>query len=123
MMIVNHRSRRATGKIGETLAASFLQLKGYQILERNWRSGRVEIDLIARKGAVIHFVEVKTRRSLRYGWPEEYINSKKIARMTRAVEHYLQTQTDLSPVQLDILSILLSDGEPAVFWLIEDVFP
>jgi putative endonuclease len=122
MMTVNPCNKQATGKMGETLAVSYLQLTGYQLLQRNWRHGRAEIDLIACKGNTLHFIEVKTRRSLRYGWPEEHIKPGKIIRMMIAVEAYLQTVAKPSLVQLDILSILLSDRKPPVFWLIEDVY-
>ena len=120
-MIAKPFNKQVTGKMGETLAASYLQLAGYQLLERNWRSGRVEIDLIVSKGGRLHFIEVKTRRSLRYGWPEEHIKPIKIIRMMTAVESYLRTLAKPSLFQLDILSIVLSDRKPPVFWLIEDV--
>ena len=121
-MPVNQRNKQVIGKIGETLAASYLQLTGFQLLQRNWRHGRVEIDLIVRKEDTLHFIEVKTRRSLRYGWPEEHIKSKKITRMMTAVEAFLQTLPKPSLVQLDILSIVLSDRKLPVFWLIQDVY-
>lgn len=121
-MTANKRKKQVTGKKGEQLAVGYLELAGYQILERNWRSGRTEIDLIADKGSVLHFIEVKARRSRRYGWPEEYITRRKVTRMIKAAEAYLETLHILRPAQLDVLSILLSEGEPPVFWLIEDVF-
>ena len=120
-MAAKQRNKQVTGKIGEALAVGYLRSKGYQLLERNWRIGRVEIDLIFRKGDTLHFIEVKTRRSLRFGWPEDHIKRKKIIRLMRAAEAYLQTVTNPTAVQLDILSILLSGGKPPVFWLIEDV--
>lgn len=120
-MLVNQRNNQRTGKMGERLAASYLEQAGFQLLHRNWRFKRMEIDLIARKGDTLHFIEVKTRRSVRYGWPEEHIKPRKIARMMKAVEVFLQTLPKPSPIQLDILSIVLSDRNPPVFWLIEDV--
>lgn len=121
-MTAKGRHKKLTGKIGETLAASYFELTGYEILQHNWRYQRVEIDLIARKGNTVHFIEVKTRQSLRYGWPEEHIKRKKILRMMIAVEAYLQAAGGQPLVQLDILSILVVDRQPPVFWLIEDVF-
>ena len=120
-MTISTFNNQATGKMGETLAVSYLQLTGYQLLQRNWRHGRVEIDLIACKAGTLHFIEVKTRRGLRYGWPEEHIKPKKIIRMMTAIEAYLQTVPKSSLFQLDILSIVLSGRKPPVFWLIEDV--
>ncbi len=122
MMTVNPRNKQATGKMGETLAVSYLQLTGYKLLRRNWRHGRVEIDLIACKGGTLHFIEVKTRRSLRYGWPEEHIKAGKITRMMIAVDAFLQKVSKASLVQLDILSIVLSGRKPPVFWLIKDAY-
>jgi putative endonuclease len=120
-MPVNQRNKQAIGKMGETLAVNYLRLIGYRLLQRNWRHGRLEIDLIASNGDTLHFIEVKTRRSLRYGWPEEHIKPGKITRMMIAVDAYLQTVSKPSLVQLDILSIVLYDRKPPVFWLIEDV--
>jgi putative endonuclease len=121
-MTANRRNKQVTGEIGEMLAASYLELTGFELLQRNWRFGRLEIDLIARKGNTLHFIEIKTRRSLRFGWPEEHIKPRKIIRMMIAVEGYLQTVAKPSLVQLDILSIVLSNRKPPVFWLIEDVY-
>lgn len=121
-MPVNQRNKQVTGKTGETLAVSYLQRAGFQLLQQNWRHRRVEIDLIARKGDTLHFIEVKTRRSLQYGWPEEHIKPRKITRMMMAVEGFLETLPEPSPVQLDILSIVLAGRKPPLFWLIEDVY-
>jgi putative endonuclease len=122
MMQLNKGNKQATGKIGEAMAAGYLQRQGYRLLYRNWRHGRSEIDLIACKGTTLHFIEVKTRRSLRYGWPEEHVKARKIVRMMVAVEAYLKKDAKNQPVQLDILSIVLQDQQPPLFYLIEDVF-
>ena len=58
------------GKWGEDLAAAYLEQKGYTIMERDWKSGRRDIDIIARDGNIVVFVEVKTRRSSVFGEPE-----------------------------------------------------
>ena len=119
----NKLDKQVTGKIGEAMAARYLQRAGYQLLQRNWRHGRYEIDLIACKGTTLHFIEVKTRRSLQYGWPEEYIKPKKIARMMVVAEAFLQTVAKNPFVQFDILSITLLYQKPPLLFLIEDVFP
>lgn len=69
--------RHVTGQDGEDQAAQYLQTNGYTILERNWRKRIGEIDLIAQKGQVIYFFEVKTRSSLRYGHPFHAIGRRK----------------------------------------------
>jgi putative endonuclease len=64
------KNNKATGDEGEELAAIHLKKKGYTILERNWRFKRWEVDIIASQGKFLHFFEVKTRRSNRFGNPE-----------------------------------------------------
>jgi putative endonuclease len=120
-MIVRPPKKQTTGKIGENLAARYLEGLGYSILHRNWRNGRFEIDLIARKARTLHFFEVKTRRTLRYGWPEEHIKPRKIRRMMKATEAYLQTMNTALPIQLNIVSIVLDSRQPPIFYLIEDI--
>ena len=82
--------RRALGAQGEARAASFLAKRGYRISELNVRIGGVEIDLIATRGAVVAFVEVKTRRTTRFGCPELAVDRSKRARMVRAAAAWLQ---------------------------------
>lgn len=77
------------GKIGEEFAANLLELQGYRILERNFRCRMGEIDLIAEKDGEISFVEVKTRRSARFGRPAEAVSPEKQRRMRKAAEFYL----------------------------------
>jgi len=121
-MVLNKHNKQEIGKIGEALATIYLEREGYCLLARNWRHGRTEIDLIARKGDTLHFFEVKTRRSLRYGWPEEHIKASKIVRMETVAEAYLQTQEENLRGQLDILSIVLFARQRPLFFLIEDIF-
>eukprot|EP01031_Cornospumella_fuschlensis_P043928 gene43928-53707_t len=68
-----------TGKKAEDIAANFLIEKGYQILHRNYRYGRAEIDLIVRKGIFLVFVEVKSLTNLKFGMPEIGVNRHKVA--------------------------------------------
>ena len=77
------------GKIGEEFAANLLELQGYRILERNFRCRTGEIDLIAEKDGEISFVEVKTRRSARFGRPAEAVSTEKQRRMRKTAEFYL----------------------------------
>ena len=78
-------------KIGEDFAANLLELQGYRILERNFRCRMGEIDLIAEKDGEISFVEVKTRRSARFGMPAEAVGAEKQRRMRRTAEFYLKS--------------------------------
>ena len=86
-IIVN--SRIALGAAGERRAAHYLMLRGYRIVARNVRADRVEIDIIARRGAVLAFVEVKTRRTRAYGSPEDAVDARKRARLIRGAAAWL----------------------------------
>jgi len=77
------------GRRGEELAAQELQRRGYEIVERNWRCEVGEADIVARRGSVWAFVEVRTRRGEAFGTPEESITPKKQARMQAVAERYL----------------------------------
>lgn len=80
---------KKTGKTGEDLAASILEKKGYIIVERNYRYGKGEIDLIARDGKTLVFIEVKTRKNLEYGPPEMAITKGKQRQIRKIAEAYL----------------------------------
>jgi putative endonuclease len=77
------------GKLGERIAADYLQLVGCSILERNFRFEHVEIDLIVRDGGCVAFVEVKTRRSAAYGEAREAVGFGKLRNLRRAARSYL----------------------------------
>src|SRR5687767_5270967 len=93
------------GKAGERLAEAYLAEKGYTILHRNWRFGREEVDLIATRDNMLHFVEVKYRSSNYVGHPEEAVNRKKIRTLLRAVDQYLALHPLYIDFRLDVLSI------------------
>jgi len=82
--------RRETGKKGEELAATYLEAHGMEILHRNFRIREGEIDIIARDGDYLVFVEVKTDRSHNFGEPETWVTARKRRRIALAAEAYLQ---------------------------------
>lgn len=85
--------RRGLGARGETIAAGYLRHQGYTILDRNWRCPRGELDLIAKEGETLAFVEVRTRRGLRSGpTPEESITPAKQRKLIELAQLYLQAQ-------------------------------
>jgi len=84
--------RIALGAAGENRAAHYLTRRGYRIVARNVRAGRVEIDIIARRGRVLAFVEVKTRRTRAYGYPEDAVDARKRARLIRGAAAWLHSQ-------------------------------
>ena len=85
-----------TGLWGERLAAGYLFLHGYRILDRNWRYGRYEIDIVARerRSGVLAFVEVKTRSRTDFGLPRDADTSKKQLFLTRAAQGYLKAHRE-----------------------------
>lgn len=85
-------SERGLGHYGEELAAALLQERGMIILARNWRRREGEIDIVAKEGEDFVFVEVKTRRSHRYGWPEDSISQRKIKKLIQLALMYLEDQ-------------------------------
>jgi putative endonuclease len=99
------------GKYGEDSAAQFLANRGYQIIERNYRCPLGEIDIIARDGKWLVFVEVKTRSGGGYGHPFESITKEKLGRMRRLAAHWT-TQNSFAGTQirLDAVSVLLRGG-------------
>ena len=110
-----------TGKKGESLAVAYLQQNGFTILRCNWRHSFYEIDIIASKNGVLHFIEIKTRRTMKYGFPEESVSVKKIRSLLKGAAIYLLQHPGWKRVQLDVLSItMLPEREPEYF-LIEDV--
>ena len=110
------------GKLGEDLAVEYLQGKGYQILERNWRSGHKEIDIIAlNDDSVLIIVEVKTRKSDDFGEPDVAVGAMKQRMLIWAADAYVRYKRLDVEVRFDILSIVISDGEPEIEH-IEDAF-
>jgi putative endonuclease len=111
-----------TGNSGEALAARYLAGKGYNILQKNWRHSRWEVDIIAEKDTILHFVEVKTRRTKKFGHPEENVDKKKMQNLINAAEAYLYQYPQWKRVQFDILAITILKDEPVEYFLIEDVY-
>ena len=100
------KSRRALGKWGETLAADFLNNQGYIIVERNYRTPYGEIDLIAYDGTVLVFVEVKTRTSDAFGFPEESITLQKQEHLISTAYAFLQSMSKPSTSwRIDVIAI------------------
>lgn len=93
------------GKFGEEMAVEFLQKNGYLILDTNWTFQKAEIDIIARKENTLAIVEVKTRSSLEFGLPQDFVKPKKIQLLVKAVDAYVnQRNLDLE-VRFDIIAI------------------
>ena len=109
------------GKQGEALAIEFLQQKGYEILETNWTFQKAEIDIIAQKDSVLAIVEVKTRSSIDFGLPQDFVTPKKIQLLVKAVNEYVIAKDLEVEVRFDIIAIH-KDGTEHHLEHIEEAF-
>ncbi|MBL4604626.1 MAG: YraN family protein [Flavobacteriaceae bacterium] len=109
------------GKEGEQLATNYLIEKGYEILEKNWRYLKAEIDIIARKETILAIVEVKTRSTNEFGNPQDFVTEKKIKLLVGAANEYV-TRRDLDvEVRFDIIAITKTTSSLEIAHL-EDAF-
>jgi putative endonuclease len=93
------------GKLGEELAVEFLEKNGYSILETNWTFQKAEVDIIAQKDGILAVVEVKTRSSIDFGLPQDFVKPKKIQLLVKAINEYvLSNDLDLE-VRFDIIAL------------------
>jgi len=104
---------RELGARGEALAAAYLEGLGYQLLDRNWRSGREgELDLVARDGEEIVAVEVKTRSGTTAGHPLESITARKAQRLRRLLLSWVRERHPRAPgLRIDAVGIVMRSGE------------
>lgn len=109
------------GKLGEELAIEFLQKKGYDILETNWVFQKAEIDIIALKENVLAVVEVKTRTSVDFGSPQDFVNPKKIQLLVKAINEYVVSNDLNFDIRFDIIAIHKEDKKFVIDHL-EDAF-
>jgi putative endonuclease len=110
------------GKAGEQMAAEWLIQHGFQLISRNWKFARYEVDIIASREGVLHFIEVKSRHDDAFGKPEDWVNRKKGRHLLTAGEAFQEKYPDWKLVQYDILSILLTPEGKRDFFFIEDVY-
>lgn len=94
------------GKKGEQLAVDFLLKRGYNILERNYRFDKAEVDIIAKKDAVLAIIEVKTRSTSDFGDPQDFVKPKQIQRLVKAVDEYVKEHGLELEVRFDIMAIV-----------------
>ena len=116
--MVEDAQRKRVGRIGETIAAQFLERKGFKIVERNYRKPWGEIDIIADKGGVVRFVEVKAvsreslpdvSREMDYR-PEEMVDSRKLRKLARTAALYMEVQKDKREYQIDVVGVILVEA-------------
>ena len=100
------------GRRGEQLAASYLEGRGYEVVDRNWRCPQGEIDIIARDSDELVFVEVKTRSSVAFGHPLEAITAVKLARLRRLAAAWCEAHPDgFASIRIDAVAVIAPRGE------------
>lgn len=109
------------GKLGEELSVEFLQKNSYTILETNWTFQKAEIDIIAQKENVLVIVEVKTRSSIDFGSPQDFVKPAKIQLLVKAVNEYvISNDLDLE-IRFDIIAVY-KEGKEFKIEHLEDAF-
>jgi TIGR00252 family protein len=124
VLLQKKKATQSTGRLGESLAAEFLVKQRYVILAHNYRKPYGEVDIIARDGKTLVFVEVKTRISSDFGSPFEAVDVRKQRRISRIAQEYLQSY-DLvgAPARFDVIAIRLdSDNRPVAIDHMQNAF-
>ncbi len=106
--------QQEAGKEGEALAAQFLENKGYQVRDRNYRYQRAEIDLIVQKDQLLVFVEVKYRTSTTFGYPEDFVDAPQASRIIEAADHYLCQINWIGNIRFDIVAVMMQQAAPVI---------
>ncbi len=114
--------RRKLGQAAELRAASYLADAGYTVIDRNWRRRSGELDIVAREGEWLVFVEVRARRGTMFGSPEESVTRHKQARLARLAQQYLAECAWEGPWRIDVLALQYApDGSLASLNHLRDV--
>ncbi len=114
-MAASYAQRKALGDFGERLAVGELERQGLEVLDRNWRCGQGEIDIVARHGGALVVCEVKTRSSDRYGAPVAAITRRKADRLHRLGFAWAKAhQVAYQQLRVDIVAVLLAPGTSPV---------
>ncbi|RRC99111.1 YraN family protein [Prevotella sp. OH937_COT-195] len=109
------------GKWGEEIASRYLQDKGYVIIERDWKSGKRDIDIIAIEKDVYVFVEVKTRQNKMYGDPIEAVGYLKMQNLRHAISNYIKYRRLNNDIRFDIVTVVGSIGKKPEIVHVKDV--
>ena len=109
------------GKKGEQLAVNHLIKNGYEIVERNYRFDKAEVDIIAKQKDILAIVEVKTRSSTDFGNPQDFVKPKQIQRLVKAVDEYVNVNNLDVEVRFDIVAIVMNGKQYDIEHL-EDAF-
>lgn len=110
------------GERGEAIALDYLRKSGCKILARNFRKGKAEIDIIAREGAFLAIIEVKSRGANFFGLAEEAVDSVKVEQMTLAAGHFQEKFQPELEIRFDIITVYFPTGRKAQLTHIRDAF-
>jgi putative endonuclease len=114
-MTTTAASRQALGRHGERVAARHLEASGLRVLDRNWRCREGEVDLVLRDGPVVVICEVKTRRGVQCGTPQEAVDAVKLDRLQRlAVRWVAEHEPGCEDVRVDMVAVLVPRRGPAL---------
>ncbi len=114
------KDRQTIGKLGENKALEFLERQGFQLVTRNYRHAHGEIDLILTKAELLVFVEVKTRTSRRFGFPEEHLSRQQMSKIQATAEAFLAAHRWTKNIRFYVMAVVLSPG--ASVWHFKDVY-
>jgi len=110
-MAEKNNFKQEIGKEGENIAANHLESRGYTILDRNFRAGRGEIDIIAKQGSVLAFVEVKTKKHGDFGDPVYWVTKNKQRQIGRIAKAYLQQRAiEDMDIRFDVITLDWKEG-------------
>ena len=110
------------GRAGEGIAKQYLEHNGYEVLEENWTFGKAEVDLIVYKDGIMVFVEVKTRTSVAFGQPEDFVHKAKQKQMELASIEYIELMNHQNDIRFDIIAITFTKNKNYNLNHIEDAF-
>lgn len=110
------------GRWGEELAAAFLLERGYEILARNWRYSRAEVDIIAARNGVLIFVEVKVRKNADFGTPASFVGAKKQLLLADAASAFCEENDHDGEIRFDVIGITGEPGRGYDLEHLEDAF-
>ncbi len=99
--------RAGLGRIGEDAACEYLAERGFEVLQRNWRSRSGEIDVVARCGGTVVFAEIKSRTGTAFGEPEESVTPRKAGRIRMLASEYLAGSEVHGEVRFDVIAVML----------------
>ena len=115
-------SHNELGKWGEDVAATYLERQGYTIIERDWKSGHRDLDIIALDRDTVVFVEVKTRSNRMFTDPEMAVDYQKIRHLQQAANHYIKYRHIDRDIRFDIITAVGTMNETPAIDHIKDAF-